>query len=383
MRTLLFTGPGGAGTSTLAAAAAVRAARGGARALLVTRQAPPVAGLDAVAGLEVSVVDAQAAAEQVWRAHAGTLAALVPQVDLPPASSVVPPPGAADLALLAALDRADADVVVLDAGPLEAGTALAALPATLRWWLDVALPPRVRALAAIRTAAVRSGAARSGPVDAALSALPAVERLLARVRPDDPAATSVVLTATGRPADARALRAAATTLGLLGQRPAAVVARVLPAGAGPWWERRLAEQAAVLEELAAIAPLRRVEESAATPADVDALAPLRDVLDLPDPAPLPAPTPERLDGTWRLVLPLPFAERDRVELTRWADDLVVTAAGVRRSVRLDALLRRCEVTGGRLADAGTARARLEVAFAPDPRLWPADLLPTDARESAP
>ncbi|MGY1619834.1 ArsA-related P-loop ATPase [Geodermatophilus sp. SYSU D00691] len=381
MRTLLFTGPGGAGTSTTAAAAAVRAARGGARTLLVTRQAPPVAGLAAVAGLELAVVDAQAAAEQAWRTHAATLAALVPQVDLPPASSVVPPPGAAELAVLAALDRADADVVVLDAGPLEAGTALVALPTTLRWWLDVALPPRIRALAAIRTAAVRSGAARSGPVDAVLSAVPAVEQLLARVRPADPAATSVVLTATGRPAAVRALRAAATTLGLLGQRPAAVVARELPGGPGEWWAGRLAEQEAVLADLAAIAPLRRVPESAATPADVDGLGPLLDALELPDPAPLPAPAPERLDGTWRLVLPLPFAERDRVELTRWADDLVVTAAGVRRSVRLDALLRRCAVTGGRLADPGTAQARLEVTFAPDPRLWPADLLP--AEESSP
>ena len=56
------------------------------------------------------------------------------------------------------------------------------------------------------------------------------------------------------------------------------------------------------------------------------------------------------------------------------------AAGTRRSVRLDALLRRCAVTAGRLAEPGTAAARLEVTFAPDPRLWPADLLPV--QESA-
>jgi arsenite/tail-anchored protein-transporting ATPase len=49
-------------------------------------------------------------------------------------------------------------------------------------------------------------------------------------------------------------------------------------------------------------------------------------------------------------------------------------AGVRRSLRLDALLRRCHVTGGRLADPGTAAARLEVTFVPDRGQWPADLL---------
>jgi arsenite-transporting ATPase len=121
-----------------------------------------------------------------------------------------------------------------------------------------------------------------------------------------------------------------------------------------------------------------VPESGASPDGVADLAPL--AVELPEPQPVPAPAPERLDGAWRLSLPLPFAERDQVELTRWADDLVVTAGGVRRSVRLDALLRRCAVTGGRFEEPGTAAARLQVTFAPDPRLWPADLLP--AEESA-
>ena len=83
---------------------------------------------------------------------------------------------------------------------------------------------------------------------------------------------------------------------------------------------------------------------------------------------------ERRDDGWSLTLPLPFGERNCVDLIRWGDDLVITAAGVRRTVRLDSLLRRCEVTGGRLHDPGTARAALEVTFRPDPRLWPADLL---------
>jgi len=378
MRTLLFTGPGGAGTTTLAAAAAVQAARAGRRTVLVSRQRPSVAGLDDVDGLTLVRVDGQAAVERIWETHAGVLAAALPQVDLPPASSVVPPPGAADLAVLAAVGRADADVVVVDAGPLEAGLGLLALPSQLRWWLDVALPPRVRALAAIRTAALRSGAARSGSLDAVLAALPGVERL-AGTPLADPAATSVVLTAPARATAVPALRAAATTLGLLGQRPAAVLARVLPdGGTGEWWAQRLAEQAAALAGLAEVAAVRPVPESAASPDGVADLAPL--AVELPEPQPVPIPAPERLDGAWRLSLPLPFAERDQVELTRWADDLVVTAGGVRRSVRLDALLRRCAVTGGRFEEPGTAAARLQVTFAPDPRLWPADLLP--AEESA-
>jgi arsenite-transporting ATPase len=381
VRTLLFTGPGGAGTTTLATAAAVRAARAGTRTTLISRQPPATPGLAGIAGLELVVVDPQAAAEELWAARTGALAALLPQLDLPPASSVVPPPGAAELAVLAAVARAGTDLLVLDAGPLAAATALVALPGTLRWWLDAALPPRVRALAAIRTAAVRSGAARPGPVDAALEALPALERLLARAPLADPAGTAVVLAAAGRHGDVAALRAAATGLALLGQRPVAVVARVLPAGGGDWAAQRRAEQEAVRAGLADVAPVLEVAEAPATPADADALLDLVPDLAVAASRPADGPQSERLDGTWRLTVPLPFAERGGVELTRWADDLVLTTGGLRRSLRLDALLRRCEVTGGRLADPGTAAARLEVTFAPDRRLWPADLLP--AEESAP
>jgi arsenite-transporting ATPase len=60
---------------------------------------------------------------------------------------------------------------------------------------------------------------------------------------------------------------------------------------------------------------------------------------------------------------------------------VITVGGVRRCLPLDPLLRRCEVTGGRLADPGAATARLEVGFRPDPQLWPADLLAADERTS--
>jgi arsenite-transporting ATPase len=159
------------------------------------------------------------------------------------------------------------------------------------------------------------------------------------------------------------------------------VARVLPAGGGGWAAQRRTEQEAVLAGLADVAPVRELAEAPTTPGDVDALLALVPDLDLSGPRPADRPLSERLDGTWRLTVPLPFAERGGVELTRWADDLVLTTGGLRRSLRLDALLRRCEVTGGRLSDAGTAAARLEVTFAPDRRLWPADLLP--AEESAP
>ncbi len=375
MRTLVLTGPGGAGSTTLAAAAAVRAAGTGRSTVLLTRRAPAVAGLGDVPDLEVRVVDAGAAVERFWSGAVVPAAASVPQVALPPASSVTPLPGAADLALFAELGSARADLVVVDAGTPEQAAALLALPATLRWWLDRLMPPGVRALGALRSAAVSTGAARRGPVDAALALVPQLEALLAADRLADTAGTTVCLAAVPRAGAATSLRQLATALGLHGVRPAAVLARVLPEdGSGEWWRARVAEQSAELSALAELAPVHRIPEAATGPADAAAMGALLADIELPGGGELPGPLTERRDDVWELAVPLPFAERGAVGVTRWEDDLVVTVAGARRSLRLDPLLRRCEVIGGRMAEPGSAAARLVVSFRPDEQLWPADLL---------
>jgi arsenite-transporting ATPase len=382
VRTLLFTGPGGAGTTTLAASAAVRAARTGRRTLLISGQDVPVPGLDEVRGLDVVRVDAQAALERLWGGVVEGLGPVLPQLPLPPSSSVVPMPGNAELALYVELCRAEADLVVVDAGPIEAAAVLVGLPAALRWWLGRLMPPGIRALGALRTAAVAAGAARRGPVDVALSAVPVLEGLLARDRLAEAGGTAVYLVALPAPAAAARLRAAAATLALHDLRPAEVLSRVLPLdGAGEWEARRRAEQEAAVSAFAAVAPVRRLAELPVAPADVTALTGLLEGFDPAPGAPAAALGPERREGSWLLTVPLPFTERGGVSLTRWEDDLVITVGGARRCFPLDPLLRRCEVTGGRLADPGDATARLVVGFRPDPQLWPADLLASDERTS--
>jgi len=99
--------------------------------------------------------------------------------------------------------------------------------------------------------------------------------------------------------------------------------------------------------------------------------------------PVAPPGPRRSAEGWTLDVPLPHARRGGVELTRWADDLVVTASGVRRSLPLDALLRRCTVVSGHLRAPGTEQTTLEVRFAPDPAQWPAGLLAAATTERSP
>lgn len=376
MRTLLLTGPGGAGTSVLSAAVAVREARAGRRTVLLTRRPPEAGDLRDVPGLTVTVVDAQSGMETFWAQHVDLLAGLLPGLDLPPAPSVVPLPGTAEVAVLVALAQVDAEVLVVDAGPLDDAVRLVGLPGALRWWLDSLMPARLRALAALGSAlpgAVPPGESARG-LRAALAALPALERLVAGGPLAEPGALQVLLTTTARPAEVGSLRTATTALALHGAAPAVVLARLLPSGAGSWWAGRAAEQRSVLPHLAELAPVVAVAERPVSPATADALAGLLDGDELPG-APRPAAAaPVRAGRGWELAVALPFAERGAVELTRFGDALVLTVAGTRRSLRLDPLLRRCTVTGGRLDAPGGPGARLLVGFEPDPSLWPADLL---------
>lgn len=386
MQILLVTGPGGAGTSTVAAATALQLTGAGVRCVLVTTQPPRVAGLsEAVA---VDVVAPQPALERLWARHVDELAAALPAFAVPPASSVVALPAVADVALLAALaghaTDGQTEVAVLDAGPTSAATALLALPDALRWWLAQAAPPRLRVLATLRAAVVPG---RPAGVAALLAGVGGLEELLGQVPLTDPARTTVHLVLRPEPGAADEFSATATALAVLGQRVASVtVDRLLPAAPGEWAALRAGVQQDVLRRLRGqlgetVGEVRQVAETAVPPADVPAVEVLGAAVPTTVGAPVPQPRPERSGADWLLELPLPFARRGQVELTRWADELVLTAAGQRRSLPLDPLLRRCTVTGGSLRRPGTAGAVLAVRFAADPAQWPAGLLEAEGSRS--
>ncbi|MCZ2813015.1 ion transporter [Modestobacter sp. VKM Ac-2979] len=384
VQVLLVTGPGGAGSSTVAAATAARLAGAGSRCVLLTGQ--PAGITDLTDRVTVDVVAPQPALEELWDRHAGQLADALPLLTVPPASSVVPLPGVAEFALLTALvghlRDGDTDVVVLDPGPTATATALLGLPGALRWWLAQAAPTRLRVLATLRAAATPG---RAGVTAGLLAGAAATEELLDAVALADPARTAVHLVLRPDAAAAEHLRHAATALGVHGQRIASVtVSRLLPGGSGEWWQQRAAVQEQAVHSVRALLdPVREVAEAAVPPASVADLLALGAAVPETAVQPLTRAVPRRAGGEWLLDVPLPFTRRGEVELTRWADDLVVTAGGVRRSLALDALLRRCTVSGGALTDPGTARAVLEVRFVPDPDQWPAGLLAAGATAGAP
>ncbi|MEU5513143.1 ArsA-related P-loop ATPase [Streptomyces griseoaurantiacus] len=400
MRTLLVTGPGGSGRTTVAAGAALRAARLGVRTLLLsadpadtpgavlgtaTGASPrPVAG---VPHLTVLRPDADIRFREdllALQTRAASALDLLGAARLD-AEELTPLPGATALALLGALREAahadDHDLVVVDLPPAPEALALLALPEQLRRYLRRLLPPERQAARALRpllgrlagvpvpTERLYEAAARWD------TALGATEAVLA-----DPGTTAWLVAEPG-PAGAEAVRAATTGLALRALRLDAVLAnRVLPEpGSDTWLAGPAVQQRKTLEEWGdtyGTAAVHAVPHLGRDPRGTEDLS----ALDLPVPAPRDAPPgavewpvteePAGVDGdgagpllVWHL--PLPGAVREELDLVRRGDELILTVGRLHRIVPLPSALRRCTVVGAALRE-----GELRVRFAPDPALWP-------------
>ncbi|WP_046507589.1 ArsA family ATPase [Streptomyces odonnellii] len=399
MRTVLVTGPGGAGRTTIAAATALAAARRGGRVLLLS--ADP---LDTLLGIPVGSRPT-GAGDGLWAARidsgehfrdellafqekAATALDLLGARRLA-GEELTELPGSEQFALLHAVRRAaagDFDVLVVDLPPLRDALAVLALPEQLRRYLRRLLPRERQAARALRPMMAQLAgvpmpaqwlyetAARR---DAELAAVQAVIQ--------DPA-TTVRLVAEPGPAAAEALRVARTGLALYGLRADALVPnRILPAeAAGPWLATLVAQQRKCLDEWyeewapgTALCPVGHLGRDPYGPDDLtrlgegagafEGLADLATGLDGPGEGAAEWPVEDRLaeDGLLVWCVPLPGAVKSELSLIRRDDELLLTVGPFRRIVPLPSALRRCTVTGAALTD-GVLRVR----FSPDPALWP-------------
>ncbi|MFK0173013.1 ArsA family ATPase [Streptomyces sp. NPDC090306] len=388
MRTLLITGPGGSGRTTIAAAVALAAAGEGTRTLVLSADRTDTLG--AVLGVgtggdPVAVTPTLSA----WRPDAAArfredLTALqdraasalgllgASRLD---ADELTPLPGAEELALLRALRDAALsdtfDLLVVDLPPAPQALALLALPEELRRYLRRLLPPERQAARALRPVLGRLAGVPM-PTEGLYEAvarwdveLAAVEAVVA-----DPG-TAVRLVAEPGPAGADAVREAALGFALRRLPVESVAAnRVLPEATADTWAACLAaQQRKTLDEWHETHPVHRVAHLGRDPRGTDDLAALAVPAVNPDTAPVEWPVTDG-DGTgaermlvWHL--PLPGVTREDLDLVRRGDELVVAAGQFRRVLALPSALRRCAVDGAGLRD-GTLRVR----FAPDPDLWP-------------
>ncbi len=397
MRVLLFTGKGGVGKTTVAAATAALAASRGRKVLVVSTD-PAHSLADALGvrlgsvptevdpGLYGLQVDTQAAFESSWREVQRYLQGVLERagVEALQAEELTVLPGAEEVLALLELRRQVTtgpwDLVVVDCAPTGETLRLLALPEALRWYVERVFPAQRRALRAVRPLLHRV-AGPSVPQDDVFDAVTRLHAELAEVRQVLTAPTTTVrLVLTPEAVVVAEARRTLTSLALYGYRVDGLVAnRVFPTGSeDPWVQGWVAAQAAQLDAVQADAgglPLVVSPYRTGEPVGVPALLELgRDLHGDTDPADEPGPAEDlvRVDRTTEgfvLSLALPLARGEDLDLARSGDELVVTVGGHRRVLALPSALRRCVVAGAVLDD-----GRLDVRFEPDPDLWPEALL---------
>ncbi|MDR3080002.1 MAG: ArsA family ATPase [Streptomyces sp.] len=401
MRTILITGPGGCGRTTVAAATALQAARQGTRTVVLSADCTDTLG--AVLGVPTGASPVQVAPGlTAWRPDAAArfredlvafqerAAGMLDLLGAVPldAEEATPLPGAEELALLRALrDTAlseSYDLLVVDLPPAPQALALLALPEQLRRYLRRLLPPERQAARALRPVLGRLAGVPM-PADWLYETaarwdldLAAVEAVLADRD------TTAWLVAEPGPAGTDAVRAAGTGLALRALRTETLVAnRVLPDDAHDTWLAAFAaQQRKALAEWQGAHDVHRIPHLGGDPRGADDLTRLAAPAVNPAPAPVEWPvtevphsgprssggTPTPEDGGLVWHIPLPGAIREELDLVRRGDELVVTAGAFRRIVPLPSALRRCTVAGAALRG-----GELRIRFTPDPQLWPRGL----------
>ena len=417
MRVVLFTGKGGVGKTTTAAATAVQAARSGIKTLvmstdpahslgdalgvgLVTTPDDPDPVVEIEPGLFALQLSASHSVRRSWRSVQDYLLTVFKGLGIDPvvADELTVLPGADEIVALLELrtqvEHGPWDLVVVDCAPTAETLRLLALPEALAWHLERLIPAQRGLLRALRpTAAAATGLPLPGA--AVLDTLRRWHESMVEIQSILAAeTTSVRLVLTPERVVIAESRRTLTSLRLYGLTvDRVVVNRVFPDaaatdGAPPgsdspgsdresthtawlagWNEaqkRGLSEVRHSFDPLPiVIAPYLSHE-----PVGTDALAALARVCtgaigDVLTVAPSQGMTVRPDEGGYLLTLPLPLVTAAEVDLKRRDDELLVVVADHRRVLSLPSVLRRCVVTG-----AVVRNATLRVRFVPDERLWP-------------
>ena len=402
MRVVLFTGKGGVGKTTTAAATAVQAARRGIKTLVMStdsahslgdalgvdlsttaRDAGPV--VDVEPGLCALQLSAAHSVRRSWRSVQDYLLTILNAVGVDPvvADEVTELPGADEIVALlelrAQVESGPWDLVVVDCAPTAETLRLLALPEALTWHLEKLMPAQRGLLRTLRPAA-QAAAGLPLPGVQVLDTLRRWRESLRDIQSVLTAeSTSVRLVLTSERVVIAESRRTLTALGLHGVAvDQVVVNRVFPeadAGSthGGWlagWNK--AQQRGLSEVRQSFDPLPIVITPylSQEPVGTEALAALaeartgdiRDVLMTPSVQTMSV-RPE--DGGYLLTLQLPLVAAGEVDLKRRNDELLIRVGAHRRVLALPSVLRRCFVTGATVRD-----ATLQVRFLPDEKVWP-------------
>jgi arsenite-transporting ATPase len=387
-RVLLFTGKGGVGKTSVAAATALRCADAGARTLVLSTD--PAHSLsdsfERPLGPRPTKIEGNLSGQQlepterfaeVWADVQEWLMAVLDWagMDALEAEELSIVPGLEEIFALADIkDHASSgrwDVIVVDCGPTAETIRLLSLPDVLEWYMTRVFPVE-RTLTKVVRPFMRRVTSLPVAGDEVFDAVRRFYDRLEGVRSllTDAAVTSVRLVVNPERMVIAEARRTATYLSLFGYQVDAVVAnRLLPeAVSDPWfaaWKEAHADHLAAIEAGFVPLPVLRAELAAEELLGVDRLRAFAEVLyaDL-DPAAVlhrgRTMSIERRGSSHVLGLSLPFADRHAVELGRRDGELLVRVGSYRRAVVLPDSLRRREVTGAMMDD-GWLEIRFEMA----------------------
>jgi arsenite/tail-anchored protein-transporting ATPase len=373
-RIILYTGKGGVGKTSVAAATARRI--GGRSLVLSTDPAHSLAeSLQLAVGSEptevgdgvwAQQVQAQDELEQNWSAVQGWLGGVLAErgVERIAAEELTVPPGADELFSLLQLKRhaesGEWDTIVVDCAPTGETLRLLSFPDAARWWLDRVMGRENALLSAARPIA-RAFLDLSLPDERVMEDVQRLVRNLIAMHEllrDASRVTIRLVTTPDRMVVAEAMRTF-TYLNLYGYlTDAVVVNRVFPSEVGEYfgaWRAVQAEQLALVESGFAPVPVLRAPYFEQEVMGPDMLDRLGDALfDGRDAA---AVLHDRLaqelaleDGRAELRLDLPFVSKGDVALKKIGLELVVRVDGYKRTIVLPNVLAGFKPTSAKLAE---------------------------------
>jgi arsenite/tail-anchored protein-transporting ATPase len=360
-RIILYTGKGGVGKTSVAAATARRCAAAGARTLVLSTdpahslaeslQAPVGAEPTAIGdGVWAQQVQAQDELERNWSAAQEWLGGVLAErgVERIAAEELTVPPGADELFSLLQLKRhaesGEWDAIIVDCAPTGETLRLLSFPDAARWWLDRILGRESALLTAARPLA-RAFFDLSLPDERVMEDIQRlVHNLIAMhelLRDAERVTLRLVMT-PDRMVVAEAMRTF-TYLNLYGYlTDAVVVNRVFPAEVDGYfgaWRELQAEQLALVESGFAPVPILRApffESEVVGPDMLDRLA--GEVFAEHDPAALLHDSVSQqltMNGEGaQLRLDLPFARKGDVSLKKIGLELIVRVDGQKRTIML-------------------------------------------------
>jgi arsenite/tail-anchored protein-transporting ATPase len=360
-RTILYTGKGGVGKTSVAACTARACAAAGHRTLIVsTDPAHSLSeSLSTDCGGEPTHVStrlwgqevrAQEEMQRHWSGVQTWLSELLIErgVDRISAEELTVPPGMDELFALLRLqahhDSGKWDVVIVDCAPTGETLRLLSFPDVARWWIDKVFPLERQLLAAARPIA-RSLLDISLPDQAVFADIERLSQNLIAMNEilrDRSRCTIRLVMNPDRMVIGEAMRTF-TYLNLYGYvTDAVVVNRLFPEAVGDYfaaWRRVQQENMELVESAFSPVPVLRApyfEQEVVGPGMLDRLAAA--LFDADDPSALmfegPAQTLDVLDDGARLRLALPFVEKGDITLKQIGLELVVSVDGQRRTIML-------------------------------------------------